>query len=203
LIPAQPTNSGFRPARVISGGQTGVDRAALDVAIELGMAHGGWCPRGRLAEDAPIPAQYRLSETDSPDYAVRTERNVLDGDATLILCRGRPGGGTELTERLAERHGKPHLVVDLERSPDPDDAARWLQTCRPVVLNVAGPRESQSRGIAAQAAGFLRRLFQAPMNEDPQSLIPNPSPPAVPRRTAGACRSTPDRAGRCGPVREG
>jgi len=153
---------GFRPARVVSGGQTGVDRAALDVAIELGMAHGGWCPKGRLAEDGPIPGQYRLSETDSPDYAVRTEQNVLDSDATLILCRGRPGGGTDLTQRLADRHGKPHLVVDLEGSPEPDAAGRWLQTWRPAVLNVAGPRESQSLGIAAQAADFLRRLFRAP-----------------------------------------
>jgi predicted Rossmann-fold nucleotide-binding protein len=162
LTPAQPANGGFQPVRVVSGGQTGVDRAALDVAIELGMAHGGWCPKGRLAEDGLIPAHYRLTETDSPDYAVRTERNVLDSDATLILCRGRPGGGTELTQRLAERHGKPHLVVDLEESPQPDDAARWLQALRPAVLNVAGPRESQSPGIGAEAAGFLRRLFQTP-----------------------------------------
>jgi hypothetical protein len=77
------------PSKIISGGQTGVDRAALDAAIELGIPHGGHCPRGRRAEDGRIPDRYQLTETDSAQYRVRTERNVLDADATLILCRGR------------------------------------------------------------------------------------------------------------------
>ncbi len=148
-----------RPAKIVSGGQTGVDRAALDVAIELGIAHGGWCPRGRLAEDGRIPARYLLTETDSPDYPVRTERNVLDSDATLILCRGRPAGGTELTLRLARRHGRPALVVDLAAKPDAGKVRRWLARHARGALNVAGPRESQSPGIAAEAAEFLRRAL--------------------------------------------
>ncbi len=148
-----------RPARIVSGGQTGVDRAALDVAIELGIAHGGWCPRGRLAEDGPIPACYQLTETESPEYPVRTEQNVLDSDATLVVCRGLPTGGTELTLRLATRHGRPVLVVDLAAGPNVGKVRRWLARHARGTLNVAGPRESQSPGIAAQAAEFLRRVL--------------------------------------------
>jgi hypothetical protein len=148
-----------RPAKIVSGGQTGVDRGALDAAIASGIAHGGWCPRGRRAEDGPIPDRYGLAETDSPDYPVRTERNVLDSDATLILCRGQPTGGTLFTLRMARRHAKPCLVVDLQGSPDAADIHRWLHEHRVEVLNVAGPRESQAPGIAAEASRFLRTLL--------------------------------------------
>lgn len=147
------------PTKIISGGQTGVDRGALDAAIALGIAHGGWCPRGRLAEDGPIPGRYELHETDSPDYPVRTERNVLDSDATLILCCGCVSGGTELTLRLAERHHRPCMVVDLDQPLDMDPVRRWLVSHQVQVLNLAGPRESQSPGIGALAAGFVRELF--------------------------------------------
>ncbi|MHC4177623.1 MAG: putative molybdenum carrier protein [Planctomycetota bacterium] len=148
-----------RPIKIISGGQTGVDRGALDAAIALGIPHGGWCPLGRLAEDGRIPDRYELRETESPEYSVRTERNVIDSDATLILCRGRPSGGTELTLRLAERHGRPHLVLDLDQAAQPEQLRRWLQQQRVKVLNVAGPRESQSPGIAAEASQFVSRAF--------------------------------------------
>lgn len=151
---------GFRPAKIISGGQTGVDRAALDVAIALGISHGGWCPRGRLAEDGTIPERYQLRETDSPDYAVRTERNVLEADATLILCRGRPTGGTELTRQLAIRHGKPVHVVDLSARPKVAKTRRWLRLYGQGIVNIAGPRESQSPGIGAETAAYLRQLLQ-------------------------------------------
>lgn len=77
-----------RRLRVISGGQTGVDRAALDVALELGLPCGGWCPAGRRAEDGPIPARYPLTETAGADYVERTRRNVVEADATLVLCHG-------------------------------------------------------------------------------------------------------------------
>ena len=136
-----------------------MDRAALDVAIELGILHGGWCPRGRLAEDGPIPRRYRLRQTDSPEYPVRTARNVIDSEATLILCRGRPSGGTELTLRLAESHQRPRLVIDLDGAADVEAVRRWLTDGQVGVLNVAGPRESQSPGIAALAAEFLRRVW--------------------------------------------
>ena len=147
------------PTRIISGGQTGIDRAALDAAIELRIPHAGWCPRGRLAEDGRIPDRYQLLETDAADYPARTELNVLDSDGTLVLCRGEPSGGTELTIRLAQRHGQSYLVIDLDDDPSPADVADWLQTNCVAVLNVAGPRESQSPGIAQQAADFLRQVL--------------------------------------------
>lgn len=149
----------FRPDTIVSGGQTGVDRAALDAAIALGIALGGWCPRGRLAEDGTIPARYALRETGSPHYAVRTERNVAESDATLILHQGTLRGGTALTRRLAEQHAKPCLVVDLTREDGVTIARAWLEETRPSALNVAGPRESQRPGIAALARAFLVALF--------------------------------------------
>ena len=99
--------------KIISGGQTGVDRAALDVAVELEIPHGGWCPKGRLAEDGRIPDSYKLRETTSREYAVRTEQNVLDSDGTLILYRESISGGTELTLRLAEKHRRKGLGRQL------------------------------------------------------------------------------------------
>ena len=115
------------------------------------MPHGGWCPRGRFAEDGPIPERYQLLETDSPDYPTRTERNVVESDGTLILFRGRIAGGTELTLRLADERQRPRLAVDLDVPADPAEVRRWLAEQRIEVLNVAGPRESQSPGIAALA----------------------------------------------------
>ena len=151
--------------RIISGGQTGVDRAALDVAISLGIPHGGWCPRGRTAEDGRIPERYELVETVTADYPVRTEWNVRDSDATLIVCRGAPSGGTELTLRLAQQRGRPCLVADLDAAVSPAAAAEWLRINGVEVLNVAGPRESQCPGIAADAAAFLREVL-APLVAD-------------------------------------
>jgi len=151
-----------RPARIVSGGQTGVDRGALDAAIALGIPHGGWCPLGRLAEDGTIPARYLLTETDSPEYHVRTEKNVLESDATLILYRGELKGGTKLTRHLAERHAKPCLALDLDHPIDLDEIRRWLLQAEVATLNVAGPRESQSPGISALAEELVRRLFAEP-----------------------------------------
>jgi hypothetical protein len=145
--------------RIVSGGQTGVDRAALDVALALGLPCGGWCPRGRRAEDGPISALYPLSETPVRDYPQRTEWNVRDADATLILTRGKPDRGTALTRRLARRQHKPVLVVDLQKPVFPEAIAAWLASHQVGVLNVAGPRESRQRGIYAEAAGFLYDLL--------------------------------------------
>lgn len=146
--------------RVVSGGQAGVDRAALDAARACGLACGGWCPSGRRAEDGPIDPGYPLRETPGEDYAERTEWNVRDSDATLVLVRGRPSGGTAFTIEVARRLGRPLLVLDLRDDPDPVAARRWLEQEQVAVLNVAGPRESQNLGIAAEARAFLERLFR-------------------------------------------
>jgi hypothetical protein len=112
-----------------------------------------------LAEDGVIPPEFELRETESPVYAVRTERNVIDSDATLILGRGPLTGGTALTERLAERHKKPCLVLDLEDNGNLATCRRWLVEQQPARLNIAGPRESTTPGIAEQAQAFLVRLL--------------------------------------------
>src|SRR6266852_5932705 len=105
-------------SKIVSGGQTGVDRAALDVALELGIPCGGWCPKGRRAEDGSIPDHYPLRETSTAFYPQRTEWNVRDSDGTLVLTLGRPDGGTALTIELARRLPKPFLAVNLKKSPD-------------------------------------------------------------------------------------
>jgi len=146
-----------RPRRIVSGCQTGADRGALDAALEAGIPIGGWCPKGRRAEDGPIDARYPVEETPSDDYLQRTEWNVRDSDGTLIVARRPLSGGTAATERFAERHGKPCLVVH----PDEPDAVRrlraWLVRNGIEVMNVAGPRESS--GTASYAA--TRRLLHA------------------------------------------
>jgi hypothetical protein len=149
-----------------SGGQTGVDRAAFDAALEAGVPIRGWIPQGRAAEDGPVPDRYEgLVETDSPDYTVRTERNVRDSDATLILTIGVPTGGTEVTRRLALAYERPLLVLDLVLLPVPAATALAIEWCaglpRPLKLNVAGPRASKAPDIyplaRALVAGLLER----------------------------------------------
>ena len=145
--------------RIVSGGQTGVDRAALDVALDLGFDCGGWCPKGRRAEDGPIPDRYPLRQAPSTAYIQRTRFNVRDSDATLIVTRGEPTGGTLATLRHAERIARPHLVADLAREADAGTVRRWLVDEGIRVLNVGGPRASQAPGIHAQAVEFLRAVL--------------------------------------------
>jgi hypothetical protein len=156
----RPPHSELR--RIVSGGQTGVDRGALDAAIEFGLEHGGWCPKGRRAEDGTIPSRYELDETTSIDYQVRTELNVVDSDGTLILFRAQLLGGTLLTYRLARRHRKPCMRVDTESLADVADIMDWLRRHRIEVLNVAGPRESSVPGICEVARSLVMSLLTFP-----------------------------------------
>lgn len=137
-----------------------MDRAALDVALALGLPCGGFCPRGRKAEDGRIPQRYPLIELDSPHYADRTEANVRAADATLILSPQPLQGGTQLTAALCEVLGKPVLVVD-PTSADGATVRQWLTHLRPAVLNVAGPRESQCPGIYQAAFRLLHEVFSS------------------------------------------
>lgn len=145
--------------KIISGGQTGVDRAALDVAIRLGIAHGGWIPKGRLAEDGPLPSHYQLQEMPTGQYEARTEKNVLESDGTLIISRGSPTGGTDYTRKVALRNGKQLLHIDLALGQRPSDAgsliASWIEMNRIETLNVAGPRASNDPAIYMDAINIL------------------------------------------------
>lgn len=146
--------------KIVSGGQTGVDRAALDVALELGLPCGGWCPRGRRAEDGSIPEHYPLTETPWSGYPQRTEWNVRDSDGTLILLDDETDGGTRLTIDLAARKQKPCLIVNLAE-PNTSTVHAWAEANQVRVMNVAGPRASASPAIYARAAQFLRTLLSS------------------------------------------
>ena len=154
-----------RPEKIVSGGQTGVDRAALDAAKELGIETGGWVPEGRRAEDGKIPEEYTtLVECDSANYATRTALNVRDSDGTMIISRGELTGGSLLTFQIAERHGRPVLHVDVG-SNSLDEAAdsveEWLAGFECRVLNVAGPRASGDPEIYEITRELLTRAFSA------------------------------------------
>lgn len=142
-----------RPARlgkIISGGQTGADQGALDAALELGIAHGGWLPKGRRTEAGPLPQRYRLRELASSSYASRTERNVLAADGTLILSQGPLTAGSARTAEFALAHGRPCLHLDLACLSLRAASARlteWLREKNISILNVAGPRASKDPEI--------------------------------------------------------
>lgn len=152
--------------RIVSGGQTGVDRAALDVAIQLGIEHGGWCPRGRLAEDGQIAARYHLQELPSSDYADRTRQNVVDSDGTLILYRQRLQGGTLLTNRIAQQLERPLCRVRLDRPLDFGKVHKWLRQHQIDSINVAGPRGSSHPELYSQAFEYLHKLLTSPQQLD-------------------------------------
>ena len=137
-----------------------MDRAALDVALELGLSCGGWCPQGRRAEDGIIPDSYPLEEASSPDYRVRTGLNVQDSDGTLILTWGRLAGGTLLTLKLARRLHKPYFVADLVGGGNPTTVQEWGRVNKVRILNVAGPREGEAPGIHDRASSFLREVLR-------------------------------------------
>lgn len=142
---------------IISGGQSGADRAALDFAIEHKIRHGGWCPKGRLAEDGRIAKRYRLKETKSSYPAVRTRWNVRDSDGTVIFSlRSRLAGGTRLTQELAWKYKKPLLKIVAPGRDAKRLLAVFVRTHQIRVLNVAGPRESGQAGIY----DFARRVLQ-------------------------------------------
>ena len=148
--------------RIVSGGQTGVDRAALDVAIKLGIAHGGWIPRGRLTESGALPHKYHLKETSSSQYSVRTEKNVVDADGTLIISHGPLTGGTEYTREMAIRHGRPWLHIDLDRTAAFHAATAinsWILQKKIEILNVAGPRASEDPAIYQDTLNILESVY--------------------------------------------
>jgi Circularly permutated YpsA SLOG family len=147
--------------KIISGGQTGVDRAALDCAMAAGLLVGGWCPRGRLAEDGVIPDRYPLEETPKRSYAQRTEWNVRDSHGTLILAYDALHGGTLTTSMLArEKYHRPVLCVDLTQPIAVGRVIDWINDNDIKILNVAGPRQSTRPGIYKDALRYLEQLLR-------------------------------------------
>jgi hypothetical protein len=150
--------------KIVSGGQTGADRAALDAAVELGRSYGGWLPRGRKTEDGPLPLHYEMQEMASRDYRKRTEKNVVDSDGTLIVSHGALTRGSLLTLTIAEKRKRPYLHIDYGQYP-PDKAKpvieQWLRQNSIRILNVAGPRGSGDPAIydvVRKLVGWLLRL---------------------------------------------
>lgn len=163
---SMPERGSVHIAKIISGGQTGADRAALDAAIACGVPHGGWCPQGRLAEDGRIPETYPLQELQTPSYSARTRANVAAADLTLIFSHGPLTGGSLLTQQAAEELAKPCLHMDMAVQPDVFQAVENRMGLLPdsgaVVLNVAGPRASNDPkiydAVFAEMVGLLRRF---------------------------------------------
>ncbi len=152
----------LRHCRIVSGGQTGADRAALDFALAHDLPHGGWCPQGRGAEDGAIPARYQLQATPSPDPAQRTEWNVRDADATVIFSVAKElTGGSKQTAVFAQRYKKAWLHLSRERDGSQAQARliAFLEAHRPAVLNIAGPRQSTEPLVAAFVTHVLEEAF--------------------------------------------
>lgn len=148
--------------KIISGGQTGADRAALDVAIKHKILHGGWVPEGRLAEDGPIPDKYKLQEMPTSSYSKRTEQNVIDSDGTLIISHGRLTGGSAYTGKMVNKHSKPWLHIDLQKTKAFDasfNIYNWIHENKIETLNVAGPRTSKDPKIYSRVKSILEEVL--------------------------------------------
>jgi hypothetical protein len=149
--------------KIISGGQTGADQAALDVAIRFDIPHGGWIPANRRTEAGPLPEKYNMKELPEESYEVRTERNVVDSEGTLILSHGDLKGGSEYTARMARKHGRPWLHVDMNRlcvSSGTRMIRSWVTEKGIHILNVAGPRASEDPHIYEKTARVMETLFR-------------------------------------------
>ena len=150
--------------KIISGGQTGVDQAALDAAIEAGRDYGGAIPLGRRTEQGPLSVKYAsMTELTTAEYAARTEKNLCDADATLIVYRGNLSGGSKFTAEQCKKYKKELLLINLENRTTSVEKhiQTWLQVLAPGILNVAGPRESSSPGIYKEVKALLQNVFNS------------------------------------------
>lgn len=146
--------------RIISGGQTGSDRGALDACLALGIPHGGFCPSGRKAEDGVIPACYNLIEHESEGYPARTAANVESSDGTVIFTMGAMTPGSRLTMNICKNLGKPWLHVDLSTPGKKHDIILYFIMSNFItILNVAGSRESSAPGIQDCVETIMRRVI--------------------------------------------
>ena len=163
LIPRDDVwNFDMKLKKIVTGGQSGVDRAALDVAIVYDFPYGGWCPKGRKAEDGLLAAKYQLQETATTDYAERTKLNLTHSDGTLVIVASLPitvTDGTNLTLSELKKINKPYFLFNLSGQQTMEDIINWLDIFKIETLNIAGPRESQSPGIYQQSYCLLTKLI--------------------------------------------
>jgi hypothetical protein len=148
--------------KIISGGQTGADRAALDFAIKHSIPYGGWVPKGRRTEDGTLPEKYQLQEMSTDEYSKRTKQNIVDSDATLILSHASLTGGSALTQSLAEKHGKPCIHIDLSKVGMRKAGLIiniWIHRYKIKVLNIAGPKASKDPKIYQATFELMEVLF--------------------------------------------
>jgi len=161
--------------KIISGGQTGADQAALDVAIKLNIPHGGWIPKGRITENGPLPEKYQLEEMPTSSYVERTEQNVIDSDGTLIVSHGELTGGSAFTREIALEHEQPWLHIDLNKTGGFDAAMKlsdWVLKNNIEILNVAGPRASKDPKIYRAVLNIIESAYYLGFTADksPDSL---------------------------------
>lgn len=149
--------------KIVSGGQTGADQGGLDAAIACGVAHSGWCPKGRRAENGVIAARYQLRETKSSSYLVRTEANVIDADATVLFTLGKLSGGSLRTAEFAQQYSRPWVHFQLEQLDDAKVVTKlrcFLIENKVEILNVAGGRESQNFGLQQRVFQIMSAVLQ-------------------------------------------
>jgi len=165
--------------KIISGGQTGADRAALDAAIKWQIPHGGWIPKGRKTETGPLPNKYLLKEMPTENSPKRTEQNVIDSDGTLILSHGELTGGSAYTSEMAIKHDRPWLHIDLNTTNKFNAAKEiysWIKQQRIKTLNVAGSRFSKDPYIYQDTMELLVTVFHMDLIEsdmpDPYRVAP-------------------------------
>lgn len=151
-------------SKIVSGGQTGVDQGALDACIWIDFPYGGWVPKGRKTEAGTLPLTYKgMQEHPSDDYLKRTEANVVDSDATLVLCHGKPTGGSRKTIDFAIKHKRPWFHVRLDKPMDAEvkETVEWLKESVPdgCTLNIAGTRESKKPDIQKAALVWVLEIL--------------------------------------------
>ena len=166
--------------KIISGGQTGADQGALDAAIKLGIPHGGWIPKGRLTEKGPLPDKYELTEMPGTSYTLRTQQNVIDSDGTLIISHGELTEGSDYTRKMALKHHRPWLHINLNKTPAFKAAnliSSWIKENTIEILNVAGPRESKDSLIYQDVSKIIESVHYLELIEnsgpDPEQLQNN------------------------------
>jgi hypothetical protein len=174
----------FTVKKIISGGQTGADLAALDFAIKYSLPHGGWISKGRKAEAKPLPDKYQLQEIPTASFAERTEKNILESEGTLIFSRGTPTGGTAYTLQMAKKHKRPCRHIDVHLGLSFDNASlivSWIEAHKIEVLNIEGPRESEVPDIYEEVFRILEMAYKISSDEHdaPPSNLPKTVDEAV------------------------